>query len=317
MKKDYTISNDEAGLRLDRILRRIMPDLPVSLFQKLIRKKAIKLNEHKTEGKTKVCQGDIITFPDDLKSLPVKPKPPSLEKQAFLKSLILYEDHQIMVLNKPFGLAVQGGSRINYHLDGLLANLADENGHKPHLVHRLDKDTTGVMILAKTANSAAKFAQGFKEHKIKKRYWAVVCGVPKISSGKIALNLEKGQSTKGEIIMPNQEGKRAVTFYRVISQAGNLASWLELWPLTGRKHQIRVHLSAIGNPIIGDPKYNQIDLTEQITPKLHLHARAIKISGIGLPELEITAPIPEHFKATFNLLGFDETMADHNPFPIE
>ncbi|MGD9638198.1 MAG: RluA family pseudouridine synthase [Alphaproteobacteria bacterium] len=316
----YIITQDDEGTRLDRILKRIMPEVPVTLFQKMLRKKDIKLNGGKAEGGAKVVKDDVVTYPESLLSLDnQKPekvvKTVSKSDEKFLKSLILYEDKKIIVINKPFGLAVQGGSGISRHIDGLLDSLVNEEGKKPHLVHRLDRDTSGVMVLAKDVNSAAKLSKCFKERKIKKIYWAVVDGVPKIDSGRIDLNIDKTTDSLKEKMAPDEDGKKAVTYYNVISTAGTKAAWLELLPLTGRKHQIRVHLAAIGNPIIGDGKYGgKMDIPQQIDKKLHLHARAIKISGFAKKDIDVIAPMPEHLKKTFDVLGFYEEDAGKDPF---
>ena len=318
-QNNYIVLEADEGSRLDRILKRIEPNVPVTLFQKMLRKKEIKLNNKKAEGSTKVVKDDIITFPENWEAKEVKktskPKQAVSKKdEKLLRSIILYEDKDMFVINKPFGLAVQGGSGLSRHLDGLLDCLTDKDGNKPHLVHRLDRDTTGIMVLAKNANAAAKIAKCFQNRSIKKIYWAVALGVPKHESGRIDLSVEKSKGKLGEMMMPDEEGKKAVTFYNVISKAGNTASWVELLPLTGRKHQLRVHLSAIGNPILGDGKYGGSSYISQIENKLHLHARAIKITGITKKDIEIIAPLPNHIKKTFDVLGFDEQEAGDNPF---
>jgi 23S rRNA pseudouridine955/2504/2580 synthase len=241
---------------------------------------------------------------------------------SFIKSLILYEDRDLMVLNKPFGLAVQGGSGTTRHLDGLLEALRDEQGVKPRLVHRLDKDTAGCLIVAKTRLSAATLAKTFRSRAARKIYWALVPGVPKVRQGRVSTWLAKGADEHGDAKMQvakhgAQGADHALTYYAVVDTAAQKMSWLSLKPVTGRTHQLRVHAAEIGHPIVGDPKYFDIEnwhLPGGIQNRLHLLARRIVIPHPRTGALlDVTAPLPPHMQQSWNLLGFETAAYD----PIE
>ena len=237
----------------------------------------------------------------------------SADETEFVRSLVIHQDKAAIVVNKPPGLATQGGTKTKDHLDRLLDGLADEGGPRPKLVHRLDKDTSGALLVARTPRAAAAFAKSFSGRTARKVYWAIVVGVPSIDDGMIELPLAKQPGTGGEKMhVDEEEGLPARTRYRVIERAGNRAAWVELQPLTGRTHQLRVHMLAIGHPILGDGKYGGQDafLTGAISRKLHLHARRLRIDHPDGGRIDVSAELPEHFAATVKSLGFDPALAD-------
>ena len=238
---------------------------------------------------------------------------------AFLKSITLYEDQDLMVLNKPFGLAVQGGSGTTVHVDGLLEALRDKDGVKPRLVHRLDKDTAGCLIVAKSRLAASTLAKTFRSRSARKIYWALVPGVPKVKQGRVSSYLAKGTDENGDqkmkVAKHGAEGAdHALTYYAVVDTAAQKMSWLSLKPVTGRTHQLRVHAAEIGHPIVGDPKYFDIEnwhLPGGIQNRLHLLARRIMIPHPRTGEiLDVSAPLPQHMQQSWNLLGFDLSQYD-------
>jgi 23S rRNA pseudouridine955/2504/2580 synthase len=250
-----------------------------------------------------------------LKEKSARAKP---DDAAFLKSITLYEDREVMVLNKPMGLAVQGGSGTLRHIDGMLEALRTRDGVKPRLVHRIDKDTSGILLIAKTRLAAATLAKSFRSRSARKVYWALVAGVPKVKQGRISTYLAKGGGPEGELMRVAKHGEEgadhAVTYYAVVEKAANLLAWLSLKPVTGRTHQLRAHAAHMGHPIVGDPKYFDIEnweLPGGIQNRLHLLARRLVLphpSGKG--KIDVTAPLPPHMQQSWNLLGFDATQYD-------
>ena len=230
--------------------------------------------------------------------------------------MVIHEDRAAIVVNKPPGLATQGGTKTNDHLDRLLDGLAGDDAPRPKLVHRLDKDTSGALLVARTPRAAAAFSKSFSSRTARKVYWAIVTGVPPIADGMIDLPLAKQPGTGGEKVhVDEEEGQPARTRYRVIERAGNRAAWVELQPMTGRTHQLRVHMLAIGHPILGDGKYGGQDafLTGAISRKLHLHARRLRIDHPDGERIDVTAELPEHFAATIEALGFDPLLGEQLP----
>jgi len=236
----------------------------------------------------------------------------------FLRSITLFEDKEVLVLNKPMGLAVQGGSGTVRHVDGMLDALRDRAGQRPRLVHRLDKDTSGVLLVAKTRLAAAALAKTFRSRAARKTYWALVVGVPKPPQGRVSTYLAKGGGPEGELMRIARHGEKeashAVTYYAVVDQAAQLLSWLSLKPVTGRTHQLRAHCQIIGHPIVGDAKYFEKEnwqLPGGLQNRLHLLARRLVIphpSGKGT--IDVTAPLPPHMLQSWNLLGFDASEYD-------
>ncbi|MBR6412117.1 MAG: RluA family pseudouridine synthase [Alphaproteobacteria bacterium] len=306
------VKSEDNDIRVDRWFMRHYPDLKNGQLQRLLRGKNIRVNGKKAETSQHLFAGDEIRVPP----LSVSPKsdlPRDLSKAdiEFMKSLVIYKDDEVIVLNKPAGLAVQGGSKTEWHIDGMLDALRFEKAEKPHLVHRLDKDTSGVLVLGRTANAAAKLAEAFRSRDAHKVYWAVVVGKPKMSAGKIDAPLSKMSGAKGgeQMRIDFDNGQKAITLYRVVDSLGKKASWLELSPLTGRTHQLRVHAAeALNTPIIGDGKYGgerSFAVGIENNKKLHLHARGIRIPHPKAGNLEIYAELPKHMLDTFSFLGFN------------
>lgn len=308
------VAPDEAGLRLDRWFRRHFPQVTHGRLEKWLRSGQIRLDGRRVKAGVRLEPGQMIRVPplgdEKLPALRKRPSPavPDAEARA-LEARVLHRDDHVLVIDKPPGLAVQGGSGTRRHLDAMLDALRF-GGERPRLVHRLDKDTSGVLVLARTAAAAAALARAFRSREVHKLYWAVVVGVPRPSSGRIDLRLAKKLGRHGERMEPDAEaGLRAVTEFRIIEQAGRRAAWLLLEPLTGRTHQLRVHCAAIGTPILGDGKYGGAEAVlegDQISRKLHLHARWIEIPHPAGGVLAISAPLPEHMRATWRFLGFSE-----------
>ncbi len=227
--------------------------------------------------------------------------------------MILYEDDDVLVLNKPFGMAVQGGTGTKHHLDGILAGMADRFGDRPRLVHRLDRDTTGVLLVAKHRDAAAKLGRTFQTRSAAKTYWALVKGVPRPPQGKIEAALVKASGPDGDRVRKARPGEQeeamhATTHYSVIDRVAHKVSWVSLKPVTGRQHQLRAHMAMIGHPIVGDNKYEgeKVLADSGIEPKLHLHARRLVIPHPKTKaKLDVTAPLPAHMVATWDLLGLD------------
>src|SRR3990167_4748442 len=306
---DKAVSTEEEGMRLDRCLRLWAPGLPQGLIEKAARKGTLKIDAKKALPKSRVAKDQTISFPKSFLSLEGERKPKityplTQAERKWIKGMILYEDGDLLILNKPPGLAVQGGTKQGKSLDTLLIRYFEDA--KPRLVHRLDKDTSGVFIIAKTLPMARWLTLAFKERKVQKTYWALVCGVPKKKEGSITLALSKKASVHGEKVRVNTEsGARATTYYRILETLGTKMALLELTPKTGRMHQLRVHCAeGLKTPILGDGKYGGKDafpLKEKSA--LYLHARTI---AIPMPKGEFKtfeAPLPPYFQATCIQLG--------------
>jgi 23S rRNA pseudouridine955/2504/2580 synthase len=301
-----TASWDDAELRLDRWFARHLPQVPRSMLLKWLRTGQVRVNGKRAEAGTRLAPGHEIRIPP----LPDLPAPArqtmamSDDDARDLNKLVLYRDEHVIALEKPFGLPVQGGPGITKHLDGMLDALAD-GGERPRLVHRLDRDTTGVLVLARSANAAAKLAAAFRGRNARKTYWAVVAGRPVPVEGEVRLALEKAGPPQGERVGVRENGAPAVTHYRTLDHAARKLAWLELNPLTGRTHQLRVHCVAIGAPILGDGKYGgAASRVAGLSHDLHLHARRLEIPHPAGGVLAVEAPLPPHMQATFRDLGF-------------
>jgi 23S rRNA pseudouridine955/2504/2580 synthase len=232
---------------------------------------------------------------------------------------VLYRDADVLVIDKPAGLAVQGGTATPRHLDAMLDALRFDAAERPRLVHRLDKDTSGVLVLARTALAAQRLAAAFRSKDARKYYWAVTVGVPRPFQGKIDAPLAKETTARGErVAQDDEDGKRAVTLYQVVEHAAKKAAWVALWPLTGRTHQLRVHMATIGTPILGDGKYGGGEAFlpgAEVPRQLHLHARRIVVPHPRGGRIDVTAPLPDHLTATWAYFGFDRT-DDGDPFAV-
>lgn len=310
-----TVGPDEADLRLDRWFRRHFPHLPHGALAKLLRTGQIRIDGKRAETGTRLVPGQTIRIPPlpDPGAAPPKLAPPFDERAAKeLQARLLYRDDSVLVLDKPFGLPVQGGPGIGRSVDHLLDALRFGSDERPRLVHRLDRDTTGVLVLARSATAASRLAAAFRARDAEKTYWAVTVGVPTPREGRIDAALAKRPGPRGErVAVVENEGEeqakvaRAVTDYRVVDHAGKRAAWLELSPLTGRTHQLRVHCVALGCPILGDAKYGGAAAMLAGFPEmLHLHARRLAIAHPEGGRLVVEAPLPPHIKETFGLLGF-------------
>jgi 23S rRNA pseudouridine955/2504/2580 synthase len=316
------VTPDENGLRVDRFLEHRFPGLSFSHIQRVIRKGELRVNGKRVQPKDRLEAGQSVRIPP-LRLDPAKPVSPRTAEQeetrAFLKSITLHEDDDVLVLNKPMGLAVQGGSGTTRHLDGMLEVLRQPgvDGQRPRLVHRLDKDTAGCLLVAKTRFAAAALAKTFRSRSARKIYWALVTGVPKPKQGRISTYLAKEEREDDSFMRVAKHGEEgashAVTYYAVVETAAQQLAWISLKPVTGRTHQLRAHMAHIGHPIIGDPKYFQIEnweLPGGLQNKLHLLARRIAVPHPRGGVIDVTAPLPPHMQQTWNLLGFDGTRYD-------
>lgn len=291
------------GMRLNRWFLKYYPSLPLGRLQKLLRTKQIKVDGKKAETSLKLMAGQEIRIPplNDKVQAPRSDRELSANDCVFIQNLVIYKDPNIIVLNKPSGLAVQGGTNTSRHLDAMLPALAFEKEEAPKLVHRIDKDTSGILVLARDRKNAELLTKAFRERDIHKTYLAVVRGCPKPTEGQINAPLEK----IGEKSTVVADGKKAVTAYRVLDNLSSKFALVAASPLTGRTHQIRAHLEYIGCPIIGDDRYfgtERIRFAE-ISNKLHLHAYKIDLSDIYNKKLLITAALPDYFQQTLSHFG--------------
>ncbi|OJY42552.1 MAG: pseudouridine synthase [Rhizobiales bacterium 64-17] len=318
------VSGDEDGMRLDRFFEARFPGLSFSHIQRIIRKGEVRVNGKRAEPKARIARGQSVRIPP-LKVEAPTPRgdaPADLRDRAFLREITLYEDDDVMVLNKPAGLAVQGGSGTTRHVDGMLGALQAQgrDAQRPRLVHRLDKDTAGCLLIAKTRFAAAALSKTFRSRSARKVYWALVYGVPKPLQGRVSNFLTKEQNEEDSVMRAARHGEEgashAVTYYAVVETAAQQLAWVSLKPVTGRTHQLRAHMQQIGNPILGDPKYFDIEnwkLPGGIQNKLHLLARRIAVPHPRGGRIDVTAPLPPHMQQTWNLIGLDMTRYD----PIE
>jgi 23S rRNA pseudouridine955/2504/2580 synthase len=317
--RQFEVAPDDDGIRLDRWFKRNLPDASFNLVSRWARTGQLRVDGKRAAPGDRIEAGQVIRVPPlDEAAAPARPQRAretlSEDEIEFVRSLVIHEDAAAIVVNKPPGLATQGGTKTKDHVDRLLDGLADEGGARPKLVHRLDKDTSGALLVGRTARAAAAFSKSFSSRTARKVYWAVVVGVPKVEDGLIDLPLAKQPGTGGEKMHVDESdsGLPSRTRYRVIERAGNRAAWVELQPLTGRTHQLRVHMAAIGHPIVGDGKYAGQDafLTGSISRKLHLHARRIRIDHPDGGRIDVTAELPPHFAETMANLGFDPALGD-------
>lgn len=313
------VKKDEAGLRVDRWFRVHFPEVGYGYLQKLLRSGQVRVDSKRVQANDRLEAGAQVRVPKVVRTPPAAgpsvkaPLGVSKGDRDLIERAIIFEDELVLVLNKPFGLAVQGGSGTKKHIDGILAGMADRFGDRPRLVHRLDRDTTGVLLVAKTRDAAAKLGKIFQTRSAAKTYWALVKGVPKPAQGKIEAALVKASGPDGDRVrraLPGEQdvAMHATTHYSVIDQVGRKASWVSLKPVTGRQHQLRAHMHSIGHPIAGDNKYEGEEVLKDsgIEEKLHLHARRLIIPHpAGGKKIDVTAPLPAHMRATWDLLGLD------------
>lgn len=303
----------DADIRLDRWFKRMFPELAHGRLEKLLRTGQIRVDGKRVEAGARLTPGQAIRVPPMAAVRPSTPKPIDERAAAMLTRAILHRDRDVLVLDKPPGLAVQGGTGTVLHVDGLLDALRFEAEERPRLVHRLDRDTSGVLVLARNARAAAALAREFKRREAEKIYWAVVAGVPDPRAGTIDLPLSKQGGPDGERMAADKAaGQRAVTRYEIVETAYKRAAWLALEPETGRTHQLRVHCAALGTPILGDGKYGGAAAFlagDELSDRLHLHARRIRIAHPAGGVLDVTAPLPPHMRDTWRFLGFNPTDA--------
>ena len=313
--RQFAVAPDDEGIRLDRWFKRHLPDIGFATISRWARTGQIRVDGKRADPADRLVTGQVLRVPPGGDAPAIKGqrerKPLTPEQRDLALDMVIRTTPSAYVLNKPPGLATQGGSGTFEHVDGLLDALAQESDPRPRLVHRLDKDTSGVLLIARTPGSAAAFSKHFSGRSARKIYWALVIGVPTIEDGLIELPLGKQPGSGGEKMMVDQSehGQSARTRYRVIDRAGNRAAWVELQPMTGRTHQLRVHMAAIGHPIVGDGKYGGPDafLSGTISRKMHLHARRLVIPAPGGDTIDVTADLPDHFAASMLNLGFDES----------
>lgn len=314
-----TVTEDEAEMRLDRWFQRHFPELSHGALQKLLRTGQVRIDGKRAEGKDRVEPGQSIRLPPGVSNSPApqpqavsRPAGPTISDRdaAEIQKMVIHRDDHVIVLNKPPGLAVQGGSGTEKHIDGMLDGLRFGFEQRPKLVHRLDKDTSGLLLIARTGQAAKHLTASFRDRETEKLYWAIVVGVPPNKEGAINLPLAKrpGAFDRELMQVDEENGQKALTHFRVVDSAGRRAALLALWPRTGRTHQLRVHCAAIGCPILGDRKYGGEEAslsTIADSRKLHLHARRLTLphpSGRG--ELKAQAELPPHFRRTVEAFGF-------------
>lgn len=315
--RNITVKADDDGTRLDRWFKRHFPGLSFGQLQKIMRKGEVRLDGKRVKGKERVSTGQTVRVPplgaDAGAPRKPGPKTPRLsdEDVAEVKSWIVYRDEAVIAINKPAGLPTQGGTGQTRHLDGLLDALRFGSEHRPKLVHRLDKDTSGALLLGRTPKAAAALARAFQTKETDKRYWALVAGTPKERDGRISVRMDKLNIKGNERMVVSADGKPSLTDYSVIESAGQMACWLALKPHTGRTHQLRLHCAEMGHPIVGDGKYGgqAAFLTGAISRKLHLHSRFITFPHPDGGMLTVSADLPEHMAASFDFLGF--TVGDY------
>jgi 23S rRNA pseudouridine955/2504/2580 synthase len=321
---NLNVEADEDDTRLDRWLKRKFHGLSQIQIEKALRKGEIRVDGARAKSNTRVKAGQTIRIP------PMAP-PPNAEAEDerprakvkssdadMIRSLVIYEDDAIIALNKPPALAVQGGTGTSRHIDAMSRALVDDTAEKPRLVHRLDRDTTGVLVLAKTVSSANQLGKLFRSRELDKIYWAVTLGVPHPQDGDIRGYMIKsagpgGEKEKMRTATQSEKGAvHALTLYSVVQNAGRKAAWVALKPETGRTHQLRFHMAEIGCAILGDRKYTcDREVPAGLADGLHLHARALRLPNPGGPPIEIVADLPPHMKQTFEVLGFDENSAEN------
>lgn len=303
---------DEADLRLDRWFKRHFPSLAHGRLQKLLRTGQVRVDGKRAQANARLTEGQTIRIPPLGTAESVDKKAPATTRPGDagdLRAMILHEDDALIAFNKPAGLAVQGGSKTKRHIDGMLISLAPK-GERYRLVHRLDRDTSGLLVVAKTASSAAKLSKAFQRHDVQKLYWALVAGLPPLEHGIIDRPLTKAPSGGGrdfELVQADIEGaQKAETRYRTIARAGKVSAWLALQPLSGRTHQLRVHCALMDCPILGDPKYGGPKASPAGAPRaLMLHARELDLPHPDGGRLTLEAPLSDTMRAGFAWIGFE------------
>ncbi len=306
------VAADEADIRLDRWFKRHFPSLGHGRLQKLLRTGQVRVDGKRAQANARLAEGQTIRIPPFGAAENVDKKGPVSSRPGDagdLRAMILHEDDALIALNKPAGLAVQGGSKTSRHIDGMLLSLAPK-GERYRLVHRLDRDTSGLLVVAKTASTAAKLSKSFQRHEVQKLYWALVVGLPPLEDGIIDKPLTKAPSRGGldfELVQTGVDGaQKAVTRYRTIARAGKVSAWLALQPLSGRTHQLRVHCALMDCPILGDPKYGGAQAQPDGAPAgMMLHARELDLPHPDGGRLTLEAPLSDTMRKGFAWIGFE------------
>lgn len=315
--RHITVSQDDDGQRLDRWIKRHAPEIPFGLAQKLMRKGQVRVDGKRAKPDMRLTAGQDIRLP------PVEDKVKgdiyrlNEKDEKLMRSLVIYDDGDILAINKPYGIATQGGMNIERHIDGMLEALVDEDGVKPRLVHRLDRETSGVLLLARSADMARQMGKIFSGRHIRKIYWAITTPAPEMNDGEIRAPLSKGEGAqKDKMIVDGENGQSASTLFQVIDRAHKQAAFVAFWPKTGRTHQIRVHAAYLGCPISGDYKYalpvksgdheKPEIVVEGLAKRLHLHAAEVTFKHPKSGRiLTLKAPLPPELKKSWSALGFD------------
>jgi 23S rRNA pseudouridine955/2504/2580 synthase len=317
------VTADEDNMRVDRFLEARFPGLSFSHIQRIVRKGELRVNGKRADSKDRLQAGQSIRIPPlrlDAPKTAAKLSEAEEKTLAALKAMTLYEDDDVLVLNKPAGLAVQGGSGTTRHVDQMLEVMRDSKGQRPRLVHRLDKETSGCLLVAKTRFAASYLTGAFRHRSARKIYWALVAGVPKPKQGRISTYLAKEESEEDSIMRITAHGdegaSHAVTYYAVVETSATKLAWVSLKPVTGRTHQLRAHMAHIDHAIVGDPKYfnkENWELPGGLQNRLHLLARRIVIPHPRGGVIDASAPLPPHMLQSWNLLGLEADRFD----PIE
>ena len=321
--RQFTVTADDDGIRLDRWFKRNLPQIGFGTVSRWARTGQVRVDGGRVKPDDRLSKGQVLRVPpggeDGARTRRERPAL-SAEDVALAQGMVVKQTPSAIVLNKPPGLATQGGTKTSRHVDRLLDAFAEGDEPRPRLVHRLDKDTSGILLIARTPGSAAAYSKRFSGRSAKKIYWALVVGVPDLHEGEIDAPHAKQPGSGGEKMHVDEEGGApAKTRYRVVERAGHKAAWVELEPLPGRTHQLRVHMAAIGHPIVGDGKYGgkEAFLTGSLSRKMHLHARRLIINGPGGETIDATAELPEHFAGSMDQLGFNPGLSDASPLREE
>ncbi len=317
--RQFTVEADDDGIRLDRWFKRHLPDASFNIVSRWARTGQLRVDGKRATPGDRLEAGQQLRVPPADAAAVASARPARKRRELtddemeFALSMVIHRDDAAIVLNKPAGLATQGGTKTENHVDGLLDALTFGLDNRPKLVHRLDKDTSGALLVARTSRAAGHFAKAFSSRTARKVYWALVVGVPDIADGFIDLPIGKQPGSGGEKMhVDEKDGASARTRYRIVERAGNTCAWVELQPYTGRTHQLRVHMAAIGHPIVGDGKYGgkEAFLTGTISRKMHLHARRIRIDHPKGEQIDVRADLPPHMKDSFADLGFEIELGD-------
>lgn len=318
-----TVAADDDGIRLDRWFARHVPECGRGQIEKLCRTGQVRLDGKRVKAGDRVATGQAVRVPPIAARAEgfAKPAPVLSEARAAqLRACVIHKDAEVLVLNKPAGLAVQGGTGMETHLDAMMDALRFDAAERPRLVHRLDKDTSGVLVLARTRKAAQALTAAFRERRTQKLYWAVVAGVPQPRQGRIDAPLGKVRhGTVEKMGIDDDDGKNAVTDFRVVDEVRKRAAWVAMMPRTGRTHQLRAHMAHLGTPVVGDGKYGGraafLPEAEGVSKikQLHLHARAIVVAHPAGGVLRVAAPLPPHMVKTFGDFGFEEVLGRDEP----